>query len=179
MEKKNKKWVWIGGIVFVLAFIGYLNDPERKGGNADTPQQSEQVANNTNQEQKQEIKEREQEKKEEKKEVKITGTYEVTDNVGCTIHITLKEDETATITGVKGEGITYYCTWIDQAYYKNRLVLIEFSDTKRPYLVFDGGTSEEKGSYTTCFLSKDGWFYYDVTPETNNPEWRLKTKKIK
>ncbi len=139
-------------------------------------------SNQTSTEQKEDIKEQsevnESKRVEEKKEVEITGTYEVTDNVGCTIHITLKEDETATITGVKGEGITYYCTWIDQAYYKNRLVLIEFSDTKRPYLVFDGGTSEEKGNYTTCFLSKDGWFYYDVTPETNNPEWRLKAKKI-
>lgn len=120
--------------------------------------------------------EQEQTVKEEKSN--IPGTYEVKDKVGCTIRITLKEDGTATITGVRGENVTYYCTWHDQSYHKNRMAIIEFSDfDKRPYLFFDGGTTEKFSD--CCFLSKDGWFYYSVLPETNNPEWRLKATKIK
>ena len=60
--------------------------------------------------------------------------------VGCTIHLTLNEDETATITGVRGENITYYCSW-------HKFTLIDlgieigFSD-KKPYLVYSGGPDE-------------------------------------
>lgn len=169
----EKKYAWttaIASLLIVLAAIGASAPDE----NEQAQTQTEQVVKEENQKTKQE--EKQKTKQEEKK---IAGTYEVKDKIGCTIRITLNEDETATITGVRGEGITYYCTWDDQSYYKNRLVLIDFSDTKRPYLVFDGGTSEEKGNYASCFLSKDGWFYYDVCPETNNPEWRLPAKKIK
>ena len=50
-------------------------------------------------------------KQETKQEESICGTYEITDKVGCTIRLTINEDETATITGVNGEDIVYYCSW--------------------------------------------------------------------
>lgn len=118
-----------------------------------------------------------QEEKPIKKKNTIVGTYEATDKIGCTMRITLKEDGTATITGVRGENVTYYCTWSDQSYYKNRLAIVVFSDpAKRPYLIFEGGTT---AVFRDClFLSKDGYLYYNVHPETNNPEWRIPCKKI-
>lgn len=170
--KKIIKWAvytFAAFCVFCL-LLATCSDDEKEGSNQTSTEQKEDI--------KEQSEVNESKRVEEKKEVEITGTYEVTDNVGCTIHITLKEDETATITGVRGENVTYYCTWHDQSYHKNRMALIEFSDFhKRPYLVFDGGTTEKFSD--CCFLSKDGWFYYSVLPETNNPEWRLKATKIK
>ena len=159
--KKEMKKYFYTMLSLALFAVGFAASDEEESASSSNEQRQKQAK---------------VEKKEEKKS-NIPGTYEVTDKVGCTIRITLKEDETATITGVRGENVTYYCTWIDQSYYKNRMALIEFSDlNKIPYLVFDGGT----GKYSsTCFLSKDGWFYWDVLPETNNPEWRLPAKKIK
>jgi len=139
--------------------------------------EEESASSSNEQKQEQNVKSKEEQKEEEKSNV--SGTYEVTDKVGCTIRITLKEDGTATITGVRGEDVTYYCTWIDQSYSEKRTALIEFPDrTKLPYLVFDGGTTAKviKDWYA---LGKDGYLYYNVFPETNNPEWRLPVKKIK
>ncbi len=131
----------------------------------------EDSANNTNQEQKQEIKEEKQEKKEDS----FLGTYEVTDKVGCTMRITLNEDETATITGVRGENVTYYCSWRD-ASWQDRGVEINFSDEK-PYIVYEGGADENK--YEELYI-KDGWLYSGFrNVDSKNPKWRLKAKKIK
>ena len=103
------------------------------------------------------------------------GTYEVTDKVGCTIHITLNKDKTATITGVRGENITYYCTWEDYSSIGIGLE-IYFSDEK-PYLVYDGGG--DTNEYTSICL-KDGWLYSGSDKsKAKNPQWRLKAKKIK
>ncbi len=112
--------------------------------------------------------------KEEKKEESFLGTYEVTDKLGCTMRITLNEDETATITGVRGENVTYYCSWQDRTW-SNGGIAIRFSDEK-PYLVYEGGADENK--YTPIHL-KDGWIYTDDAIEAKNPRWRLKAKKIK
>ena len=112
---------------------------------------------------------------EQKQEESILGTYEVTDKVGCTIRITLNEDETATITGVRGEGVTYYCTWKDKTFVKAGFE-IRFSDEK-PYLVYDGGADTNKLS--SIYLN-DGWLYSDYKKsKAKNPQWRLKATKIK
>lgn len=109
----------------------------------------------------------------EKKEDSIFGTYEITDKVGCTIHLTINEDKTATITGVRGENKTFYCSTYESSMDG---LWITCSD-ERPYIVFDGGVYE--GAYKD-FSLKDGWFYSEpLKARANNPEWRLKAKKIK
>lgn len=111
----------------------------------------------------------------EKKEDSFLGTYEITDKVGCTIRLTLNEDETATITGVRGEDITFYCKWYD--YRKSGAGILIMSSEGKPNLVFDGGTYE--GYYHDMAL-KDGWFYSEKgKAEANHPKWRLKATKIK
>ena len=52
----------------------------------------------------------------------VVGIYEVTDKVGCTIQITLKEDETAVVKIIKGggEGSTFYCSWSDDQLFWRR-----------------------------------------------------------
>lgn len=114
-------------------------------------------------------------RQETKKEDSIVGTYEITDKTGCTIHITLNEDKTATITGVRGEGVTYYCTWADNTFV-NAGFEISFSDQK-PYLVYDGGADTNK--YSSIYLN-DGWLYSDYNKsKAKNPQWRLKATKIR
>lgn len=115
---------------------------------------------------------------EEKKENSFLGTYKITDKVGCTIHLTLNEDETATITGVRGEGITYYCSWFDSSYGEGKKIHISFSDDK-PILVYEGGIENNKYNYEGLYL-KDGWLYSgNSNAESKNPKWRLKATKIK
>ena len=102
----------------------------------------------------------------------VTGTYQVTDEMGQTLILNLKEDKTATAT-IKEEGKTYYCTWRD---FRNidHGIEIYFSDEK-PYLVYDNGSSNN--SYVA--LDK-GWLYEDETKlQAQNPGWRLKATKIK
>lgn len=116
---------------------------------------------------------REKSKKETKKEDSIVGTYEIIDKVGRTIHITLNEDKTATITGVRGEGVTYYCTWADDTFL-NVGFEISFSDEK-PYLVYDGGADTNK--HSSIYLN-DGWLYSDFNKsKAQSSQWRLKAKK--
>lgn len=119
-------------------------------------------------------------KQETKKEDSFLGTYEVTDKVGCTIRITLNEDETATITGVKGEGVTYYCSWSDfTSTYGG--IRVWYGDTEKvPYLVFEGGDNVKKNRYNPggC-LSRDGWYYVTINEaKAKDPNWRLKATKI-
>lgn len=114
-----------------------------------------------------------EQKKEKKKS--FLGTYEVTDKAGCTFRITLNEDETATITGVRGENNTYYCSWSNFSIYKAGIAL-EFSG-ERPLLYFEGGDNRSAGEF--CFLN-DGWFYANMSAsQAKNPKWRLKATKIR
>lgn len=114
-----------------------------------------------------------EQKKEKKKS--FLGTYEVTDKVGCTFRITLNEDETATITGVRGENKTFYGSWTNFSIYKAGIAL-QFSGST-PLLYFEGGDNRGKGDY--CFLN-DGWFYSDMSAsQAKNPDWRLKATKIR
>lgn len=115
-----------------------------------------------------------QEQEEPKKSPSFIGTYEVTDKAGCTIRITINEDKTATITGVRGEGKTYYCTWSDFSHSRAGLG-ISFS-SERPLLYFEGGDNAGKGVYS---FIKDGWFYPSIsTAQANNQDWRLPVKKV-
>lgn len=160
----DKKHAWITAVCafFAIALAA--------GASASDEEKGEQTQTQT--QQKQEPVKQEQE--EVKKSPSFIGTYEVTDKVGCTIRITINEDETATITGVRGEGITYYCTWSDFSYSKAGLG-IEFSD-ERPLLYFKGGNNAGTGVY--CFI-KDGWFYPSIsTAQANNQDWRLPVKKV-
>jgi len=105
------------------------------------------------------------------------GTYEVTDKVGQTMLLTLNADETGTAT-IKGESVTYYCSWRDDSDI-GRGLLIDFPSGvgERPNLVYEGGT-DEFGT-VGCYL-KDGWFYSGSdNVKSNNPRWRLKATKIK
>lgn len=192
MEKSTKKkWLWGIGIIVVLAAIGSMQ--EKKGSSESaTPQQTERIAEQP-QETKADRQQREKKEKmvepkkeevveskkeeviESKKEDSFLGTYEITDKVGCTIRLTLNEDETATITGVRGEDITFYCKWYD--YRKSGAGILIMSSEGKPNLVFDGGTYE--GYYHDMAL-KDGWFYSEKgKAEANHPKWRLKATKIK
>lgn len=115
---------------------------------------------------------------EQKQENSFLGTYEVTDKVGCTIRITLKEDETATVTGIKGNKTTYYCSWRDFTETYGGIEVWYNDDV--PYLVFEGGDNSTKNLVNAggC-ITPDGWYY--VTTEeakAKNPKWRLKAKKI-
>ena len=116
---------------------------------------------------------KEQEEKQEEKQKSFIGTYEVTDEVGTTIKITLKEDKSAVATRVGSENVTYYCSWIDFTN-MNSGIQVLFSD-KVPYLVFEGGDNKYKNG--GCL--KDGWYYATYQHSVaNNPQWRIKAKKI-
>lgn len=158
-----------------LAFcvvVAIFDDNDSSSENKTEPQQSEQT------EQKQGTKTEQKESKEvqseQKQENSFLGTYEVTDKVGCTFRITLNEDETATITGVRGESVTYYCSWIELSAL-NKGIKIRFSDEK-PYIVYEGGA--DTNEYTDVYL-KDGWLYAEDGVQSKNPNWRLKATKIK
>lgn len=102
----------------------------------------------------------------------ITGTYEVTDKIGQTMVITLKEDKTATVTL---DGKTYYCSWNRYANIGDGEVEVSFSDDP-PALVFEGGVAETM--YGPEILG--GWLYYDYTArKAKNPNRRLQIKKVK
>jgi len=167
--KKIIKWAvytFAAFCVFCL-LVATCSDDEKEGSNQTSTEQKEDI--------KEQSEVNESKRVEEKKEVEITGTYEVTDKVGCTIRITLNEDETATITGVKGENITYYCSWQDVSW-RNAGIKISFSDEK-PYLVYEGGADEN--TYQELYI-KDGWMYTGYSnADSKNPKWRLKVTKIK
>ena len=151
-----------------LYAIGFAASDEEESSNSSSSSSAPQT------EQKQETEaDRQAQEQKEKQEGNFIGTYEVTDKVGCTIRITINEDETATITGVKGENVTYYCSWND--WRKTGYGIgITFSD-ERPYLVFEGGDNTAK--YPRIHL-KDGWLYTSDAVKSNNPKWRLKATKI-
>ena len=112
----------------------------------------------------------------EKKEDSFLGVYEVTDKVGCTIRITINDDETATVTGVRGENITYYCSWQDFIS-SGGGIMLKFSD-EMPLLIFEGGQDEKNAIFKRFFL-KDGWLYSEYNnAKSKNPKWRLKATKI-
>lgn len=101
----------------------------------------------------------------------ITGTYKVTDKIGQTFTITLKEDRTATF---EGNGIISHCSWSEDIWNSGAFSLT-FSDDP-PALVFNGGIAE------TMYIPevKDGWLYYDFTArDAKNPNRRLKITKVK
>lgn len=172
-DKPSKSGCWKKILYAFLAFglIGFF--AEKCGGDdssteePNTTQVTEQVTNES-----QNVQEVQEEKA--PQEESFLGTYEVTDKVGCTFRITLNEDETATITGVSGESVTYYCSWKDLRVIK-RGIGINFSDEK-PYIVYEGGADTNK--YTDAYL-KDGWLYAEDGVKSNNPNWRLKATKIK
>lgn len=113
----------------------------------------------------------------ENKEDSFLGVYEVTDKVGCTIRITINDDETATVTGVRGEDITYYCSWQDFIS-SGGGIMLKFSD-EMPLLIFEGGQDEDNAVFKRFFL-KDGWLYSEYNnAKSKNPKWRLKATKIK
>lgn len=100
------------------------------------------------------------------------GTYEVTDKVGSTMRIKLNEDESATITSVRGENVILYCSWSESL---DCGIGIHFSDQK-PNLVYEGGAID---IYSSCVYIKDGWLYSGYSnAKAKNPQWRLKITKI-
>lgn len=189
----KKKWAIGIGVFLALGLLGSVMD-DGKGSTSNENKTESQQSVQTEQKQKEEADRQAREQKEkadrqareqkeeadrqareqkEKQEGNFIGTYEVTDKVGCTIRITINEDETATITGVKGENVTYYCSWND--WRKTGYGIgITFSD-ERPYLVFEGGDNTAK--YPRIHL-KDGWLYTSDAVKSNNPKWRLKATKI-
>ena len=178
----TKKWKIGIGVFVVCCALGAILDNNEKKTKSQPIEQTEQKENKEVEqksskpveqtEQKQEPVRQEQE--EPKKSPSFIGTYEVTDKAGCTIRITINEDKTATITGVRGEGKTYYCTWSDFSHSRAGLG-ISFSD-ERPLLYFEGGDNAGKGVYS---FIKDGWFYPSIsTAQANNQDWRLPVKKI-
>ena len=188
MGKINKKYAWT---VMIAAFIGFLvvgaataeDKPSTKQVTSTQKEttESERQAKQQKEpatEQPQEAEKVVEQKKEEMVESQnnsIYGIYEITDKVGCTIRLTLNEDKTATITGVRGEGITYYCSWEIFSGLK-RGIGIAFSDEK-PYLVYEGGPDNDK--YASLYL-KEGWLYSGPeNVDSKNPRWRLKATKIK
>jgi len=105
----------------------------------------------------------------------VVGIYEVTDKVGCTIQITLKEDETAVVKIIKGggEGSTFYCSWSDDSVLGEGISISYSGDG--PTLVYEGGAED---GYVLHL--KDGWIYQDApSVKAKNPQWRLKATKIK
>lgn len=135
---------------------------------------SDEESNEPQQTEQQQTEQKQETEAPQEQEESFLGTYEVTDKVGCTFRITLNEDETATITGVSGESVTYYCSWMDYRVIK-RGIGIKFSDEK-PYIVYEGGADTNK--YTDVYL-KDGWLYAEDGVKSKNPNWRLKATKIK
>ena len=171
----EKKYVWTIALCsfFVITMAIGLS------ANEDKKTESKQSQPPTEQKQKTETT-REKSKQVTKKEDSIVGTYEITDKVGCTIHITLNEDKTATITGVRGEGVTYYCKWDDFRRGYGGIRVWYGSTEKTPYLVFDGGDNVKKNMYNPGGFLKDGWFYVNLDEaESKDPNWRLKATKIK
>ena len=140
MGKINKKYAWT---VMIAAFIGFLvvgaataeDKPSTKQVTSTQKEttESERQAKQQKQpaaEKPQEAEKVVEQKKEEMVESpnnSIYGIYEITDKVGCTIRLTLNEDETATITGVRGEGVTYYCSLQDRSKV-NSGIYISFSE---------------------------------------------------
>jgi hypothetical protein len=185
MEKSTKKkWLWGIGIFLVLAAIGSMQE-KKESSESTIPQQKERVAEQP-QETKADRQQREKKEKavetkkeevaESKKEDSFLGVYEVTDKVGCTIRITINDDETATVTGVRGENITYYCSWQDFIS-SGGGIMLKFSD-EMPLLIFEGGQDEKNAIFKRFFL-KDGWLYSEYNnAKSKNPKWRLKATKI-
>ena len=164
MSKFKKYGLYVLGFLAFFYIVGECSGGSNDSSEKKTEQKQESVKQES----------AKQEPEEAKESPSFIGTYEVTDKVGCTIRITINEDETATITGVRGEGKTYYCTWSDFSYSKAGLG-IEFS-SERPLLYFEGGDNAGKGEY--CFI-KDGWFYPSIsTAQANNHDWRLPVKKV-
>lgn len=175
MEKSTKiKWLWGIGIFIILAAIGAMQE-NKKSGDSKKSQRTERIAEQK-QETKAERQAREQEAEEEEEEMgnSLIGTYEVTDKIGQTLVITLKDDETATVTF---EGETYYCTWVDYSSIQGGIqIAYDSSDKIRPCLVFEGGSD----SFVRSGSLKDGWYYASYErAQANNPQWRLPVKKIK
>lgn len=167
IEKKYASSTILCAIISVLFAIGALTPTDDQQSRIEKMQSEKPEAKIQASEQK--------EKQEEANNNTITGTYEVTDKLGCTIHITLNKDKTATITGVRGENITYYCSWDDLTSI-NKGIRIDFSDEK-PYLVYEGGADEIAA--LSLYL-KDGWLYKGRdNVEAKNPKWRLKATKLK
>lgn len=154
----------IVGLVFLYKCSGDSNTTDDADVQVtEQTQESETESQNSTYEQKKEAEER-----------NMLGTYEVTDKVGCTFRLTINEDKTANITGVRGENVTYYCSWSDFSVY-DAGISIKFSG-ERPLLYFEGGDNRGTGIYS--FLS-DGWFYATMeAAQARNPNWRLKAKKI-
>lgn len=165
MNKTTKMLVNCLAAFFALCVFVALFDDDEKSNNQG---EKEQIT-------KSEFIETKSEKAEEKKGNSIVGTYEITDRVGCTIHLTLNKDETATISGVRGEGVTYYCSW-HNAEWQGAEIRIDFSD-KKPYLVYEGGADD---NMLEDLYIKEGWIYSGLSNvKSKNPNWRLKLKKIK
>lgn len=160
--------VKVFAVFLVVGIIGIMLDDNKDTQKTEQTEKEQVKVNATEQIKKEQVEESQSAEK------SIIGTYEVTDKIGCTIHITFNNDKTATITGVKGEGITYYCTWDDYTDL-NAGFEIAFSDEK-PYLVYEGGADEVNNS---IFLN-DGWLYSNYNnSKAKNPRWRLKVTKIK
>lgn len=100
------------------------------------------------------------------------GTYEVTDEIGNTWVIELKEDETATM-HQKGDGYLVYGSW-DPTNYLDYAPGLEFFD-ERPILFFPSG---EESLFLPHIV--DGYLYEDgSSAQAKNPRKRLSVKKVK
>lgn len=183
----KKKWAIGIGVFLVLGFLGSVMDDGKGGKNSENKTESQQsVQPEQKQETKQQAREqkkvekteaKQETKQETKQEESFLGTYEVTDKVNCTIRITINDDETATVTGVRGENVTYYCSWHDFIS-SGGGIMLKFSD-EMPLLVFEGGQDKDNAIWKRFFL-KDGWLYSEYNnAKSKNPKWRLKATKIK
>lgn len=175
MKKAFKVFCWvILGFLAFCALIATFSDNDSSASPTEQKQETEQQTSEQQVSKQEEEIEQTEAKQETKQEESIYGTYEITDKVGCTIHLTINEDETATITGVRGEDVIYYCSWHD-AEWQGAEIRIDFSDDK-PYLVYEGGADEDK--YKDLFI-KEGWIYSGISnAKSKNPKWRLKLEKI-
>lgn len=99
------------------------------------------------------------------------GTYKIVDKSGSVFHLTLKGDESGTMTTESNS--TYYCSWSADGF--SHCIRINFSD-KKPAIAFPGGT-DDNVLWTNCL--KDGYLYREDALEAKNPNWRLKAEKIK
>lgn len=181
--KKIFKWIayifaafWVLSILIFIFGGGESSDNQNQ---AEQAKQVEEVADATDVAEETETATEEAKPQEPKKKNSFLGTYEITDKVGCTIRITLNEDGTSTVTGVRGEDVTYYCSWEDFSDIGAGIRVWYGEAAQVPYLVFDGGDNTKKnlGNPGGCIC--DGWYYVAYNEaKAKNPRWRLKATKI-
>lgn len=104
----------------------------------------------------------------------IFAEYEVNDEAGRTLKVTLNEDKSAVCIC---DGNTYYCSWSDQRSL-DLGYFFKFSEISNVYFTFEGGTIDISESFN--LVIKDGYMYSDMTTsKAKNPKWRLEAKKTK